>query len=162
MQGRLFATPDFLTLVLSPFQQRRRLEKEVATMPTDYEGCASNSIALSYSELSPSGKLLVSTMRRIQFGRFEGLRICNGEPVWDPPPRLVRVAKIGSGEEPEIAEPEDWVLKAAVRDLFKEFWQVQNGVIDRVVFHRGLPCLVEVAIGSTGMDPAECAGRTEQ
>jgi hypothetical protein len=59
-------------------------------------------------------------------------------------------------------EPGDWFLKEAVRALFREFAQVQNGTIDRVVFHRGLPCLVEVAIGSTGMDPAECAGRTEQ
>jgi hypothetical protein len=108
-----------------------------------------NTIAERYSELSASGKLLVSSMRRVQFGRFERLRIRNGEPVWDPPPRLFRVTKIGSGEEPDVAAGDDWVLKAAVRDLFREFAQVQNGTIDRVVFHRGLPCLVEVAIGST-------------
>ena len=121
-----------------------------------------NAFPERFSDLSPAGKVLVSTMRRFQFGRFEGLHICNGEPVWDPPPRLVRVAKIGSGDEPAIVEAGDWILKAAVRDLFKEFGQVQNGMIDRVVFHRGLPCLVEVAIGSMGMDPAECAGRAER
>jgi hypothetical protein len=71
-------------------------------MPNECEGRAPNLSAQRYSDLSPTGQLLVSTMRRVQFGRFEGLHICNGEPVWDPPPRLVRVAKIGSGEEPRL------------------------------------------------------------
>ena len=128
----------------------------------DDKGRQVNAFPELFSDLSPAGKVLVSTMRRFQFGRFEGLHICNGDPVWAPPPRLVRVSKIGASDEPAIVEAGDWILKAAVRDLFREFAQVQNGTIDRVVFHRGLPCLVEVAIGSTGMDPAESAGRTEQ
>jgi hypothetical protein len=106
-------------------------------------------IAERYSELSASGKLLVSAMRRFQFGRFEGLQICNGDPTWNPPPRLVRVTKIGSGEEPEVWEEGDWVLKSAVRDLFREFALVQNGAFERIAFHRGLPCVVEIAIGPT-------------
>ena len=131
-------------------------------MRSEHEDRMADLCAQRYSELSPSGKFLVSTMRRVQFGRLEGLRICNGDPVWDPPPKLVRVMKIGSGEEPELAEPGDWVLKAAIRDLFKEFAQLQIGIVDRVVFHRGLPCLVEVAIGSRGMYPAGGDVRTEQ
>ena len=162
MQGLLFATPDFLMLVLSPFQQRHRLEKEVAEMPTDHEGRASNSIALSYSELSPSGQLLVSTMRHVQFGRFEGLRICDGEPVWNPPPKLIRVAKIGFSEDPEVPEAGDWVLKAAIRDLFREFAALQTGNIDRIVFHRGLPTLVEISIAATATVPNSSSERGEE
>lgn len=125
-------------------------------------GRAPSTIAERYSELSASGQLLVSTMRRVQFGRFEGLRICNGDPVWNPPPRLIRVRRIGSGEEPDVAGEGDWVLKGAVRDLFREFAQVQNGTIDRISFHRGLPCLVEVSLESTGLPPEERAGRAGQ
>jgi hypothetical protein len=106
-----------------------------------------------FSDLSSAGKVLVSTMRRVQFGRFEGLRIYNGDLIFDPPPRLVRVTKIGSSEKPEDSETDDWVLKAAVRDLFKEFARVQNGRIDRIVFHRGLPCLVEITIDAIESSP---------
>lgn len=99
-------------------------------------------------------------MRHVQFGRFEELRICNGEPVWDPPPKLVRVTRIGSGEDPNVTEAGDWILKAAVRDLFREFAAVQNGKIDRIVFHRGLPSLVEISISATA--PSDGSGRSEE
>jgi len=122
-------------------------------MGSEHQDRASNLIAQRFSELSPSGKLLVSTMRRFQFGRFEELRICNGEPVWNPPPKLVRVAKIGSSEDPKVPAAGDWVLKSAVRDLFREFAALQNGKIDRIVFHRGLPFLVEISISATATAP---------
>jgi len=124
--------------------------------------CPSDFIPQRFSELSPSGKLLVSTMRRVQFGRFEGLRICNGDPVWDPPPRLVRVTKIGSGEESEMAEEDDWLLKSAIRDLLKEFADVRNGTFDRIAFHRGLPCVVEIAIGPTSLPLVTGADRGDR
>jgi hypothetical protein len=101
-------------------------------------------------------------MRRIQFGRFEELRIRNGEPIWDPPPKLVRVTKIGSGEEEEVAEEGDWVLKGAVRDLLKELAKVQNGTFERITFHRGLPCVVEIAIGSTVPPPVTDVDRGDR
>jgi hypothetical protein len=72
------------------------------------------------------------------------------------------VRRIGSGEEPDVAGEGDWVLKGAVRDLFREFAQVQNGTIDRISFHRGLPCLVEVSLESTVLPPEERAGRAGQ
>ena len=58
------------------------LEKEALEMPGDDQARSPNLIAQRYSDLSPSGQLLVSTMRHVHFGRFEGLRICDGEPVW--------------------------------------------------------------------------------
>ena len=71
----------------------------------------------------------------------------------DPPPNLVRVTKIGSGEYPEVSEAGDWLLKSAIRDLFREFAALQNGNIDRIVFHRGLPTLVEISIATTASLP---------
>jgi hypothetical protein len=122
-------------------------------MPAEYQRSLPNLVALRFSELSSSGKLLVSTMRHVQFGRFEGIRIRDGEPVWNPPPKLVRVAKIGFSGDPKVPEASDWVLKSAVRELFREFAALQNGTIDRVVFHRGLPCLVEISISATATAP---------
>jgi len=113
---------------------------------------ASNSIPKRYCELSSAGKALVATMHRVQFGRFEGLRIFDSDPVFDPPPRVVKVSKIGSGEEPEVSESDDWDLKASVRDLFREFARLQNGTIDRLEFRWGLPCLVEISIAAVQTD----------
>jgi hypothetical protein len=131
-------------------------------MPAEYQGSSPNLFAQRFSELSSSGKLLVSTMRRVQFGRFEGLRISNGEPVWDPPPRLVRVTKIGSDDEQRDADEGDWVLKAPFRDLFREFGKVENGTFERITFHRGLPCVVEIAIGATALPPVTGAIRGDR
>jgi hypothetical protein len=131
-------------------------------MPAEYQGRSPNLVARRFSELSSSGKLLVSTMRRVQFGRFEGLRISNGEPIWDPLPRVVRVTKIGSEEEPEAADEGDWVLKGAVRDLLKEFAKVQTGTFERITFHRGLPCVVEIAIGPTALPPVTGTDRGDR
>jgi hypothetical protein len=117
-------------------------------MPPEHEGRAPNFISQRFCELSPAGQVLVVTMRRVQFGRFEGLRICSGDPIFDPPPRLVRVARIGSTEALEVSESADWILKAPIRDLFREFARLENGSIDRLEFRRGLPCLVEIAIAA--------------
>ena len=121
-------------------------------MPSQLETGAPTLIPQRFSELSVAGKVLVATMCRVHFGRFEALRIYNGDPMFDPPPRLVRVARIGSGEGSEVSKSDDWVLKAPIRDLFKEFAELRNGIIDRLEFRRGLPCLVEIAIAPIPTD----------
>ena len=125
---------------------------------SEREGPTSNSIPLRFSELSAAGKVLVAAMSRVGFGRFEALRISNGSPMFNPPPRLVRVARMGSSEKHEISESEDWLLKAPIRDLFKEFARIQNGMIDRLEFRRGIPCLVEMEVAATA-EPAELQSR---
>lgn len=130
-------------------------------MPFQREARASNVTPHRFCELSSGGQVLVATMRRVGFGRFEFLRICNGDPVFDPPPRLVRVSRIGSSQEPDLLESADWILKVPIRDLFKEFARLQNGTIDRIEFRRGLPCLVEVTI-ATLQPPERDVDRCEQ
>ena len=46
------------------------------------------------SDLPQATKLLISIMRDVQYGRFEDLPLVNGEPAFDPPPRLVRVKRL--------------------------------------------------------------------
>jgi hypothetical protein len=64
-------------------------------MPSAREACASNLSVRRFSELSAPWKVLVSAMRSDQYGRFVGLHVCNGSPVFDPPPRLIKVNRIG-------------------------------------------------------------------
>jgi hypothetical protein len=85
-------------------------------------------------------------MRDVQYGRFEDLPLVNGEPAFDPPPRLVRVKRIGSSEEAAVSATEDWILKAPIIDLLREFAALRNGTVERLEFRRGLPCLLEFAI----------------
>jgi len=104
------------------------------------------------TELSAPAQVLVARMHELQYGRFENLRICNGEPTFDPPPRLIRVSRFGSSEERDVSESNDWVLKAPIRDLFTKFAQLRNGIVDRLEFRSGLPCLIETTVQASECD----------
>ena len=103
-------------------------------------------ISRRFSDLSEAAKALVSTMDTVQFGRFEGLRICNGDVVFDPPPRLVRVTRIGSAKDAPAADSSDWLLNEPIVTLLQEFAALGNGTVERLEFRHGLPVLLETAI----------------
>jgi len=130
-------------------------------MPSECERSSSDRIPHRFAELSVAGRVLVATMRSVQYGRFEALRICNGDPTFDPRPRLVKVARIGSTKEQEMSEASDWTLKAPIRDLFREFAQLQNGTIDRLEFRRGIPCLVEMEVAALSDEAPETHTRRQ-
>lgn len=80
------------------------------------------------------------TMQRINYGRIEGLLVRCGEPVIDPPPRIVREIKFGGENGPRVeAAKSDFVLKAQVRELFAQLEALGNGVIPCIEIQRGLP-----------------------
>ena len=97
------------------------------------------------SDLSPSRARLVELMQRLDFGRIESLTIREGDPVLDPPPRIVRDVKFCSqnGPRPE-SELHDFVLKAQVWDLFVHFDSIGNGTIRSLEIMHGLPFLMQV------------------
>ena len=92
------------------------------------------------SSLTPSQQRLLAEMQRINYGRIEGLSVRCGEPVLDPPPRVVREIKFGgdNGPRPEAAKT-DFTLKAQVRDLFAQLEALGDGVIPCIEIQRGLP-----------------------
>ena len=92
------------------------------------------------SSLSPSQQKLLAEMQRINYGRIEGLSVRRGEPVLDPPPRIIREIKFGgeNGPRPEVGKP-DFTLKAQVRDLFAQLEALGDGVIPCIEIQRGLP-----------------------
>ena len=84
-------------------------------------------------------------MQRLGFGTIEHLVVRDGEPVFDPPPRVIREVKFGSenGPRPE-ADLGDFALKAQVRDLLDHLGSLRNATILRLEVKHGLPFRMEV------------------
>jgi len=102
--------------------------------------------ACRLADLGPDRRRLVHLMQQINFGRIEGLRIRDGDPVLDPLPRIVREVKFpgDNGPRPE-AESGDFTLKRQVQDLLAELDRIGDGVVDVLVVKHGLPFSMQVA-----------------
>ena len=111
----------------------------VATAASPSEG-RKNHRQISKDDLAPERSHLIELMQRINFGRIERLVINDGQPVLDPSPRMVREIKFGSenGPRPE-ATTADFSLKAQVVELFRNFDELRNGVIEVLDIKYGLP-----------------------
>ncbi len=98
---------------------------------------------LTKANLSVPRRKLVETMQRIAFGRIEQLHIRDGDPVFEPPPRIVQEIKIGGdgGSRPEVAGS-DFVLKKQIVELFQHLAQFDNGTIEAIEVRYGLPCRI--------------------
>jgi hypothetical protein len=91
--------------------------------------------------LSSSERRLLETMQKLNFGRIEGLAIRAGEPVVNPPPRIVKDVKLGSADNrarPEL-QSEDFVLKLEHVELFDSLRRFENGTIECIEVKAGLP-----------------------
>ena len=95
-------------------------------------------------ELTGEELWLLQVMREHQFGRIELLPIENGRLRPGPETRIVRVARLGG--EGDVAKPnlaDNFELKQAARDLFRELARLQNCIVLRLEFRFGQPCLLE-------------------
>jgi hypothetical protein len=92
------------------------------------------------TSLTPSQLRLLTEMQRINYGRILDLPVRRGEPVLDPPSRVMREIKFGgdNGPRPEAVKA-DFALKAQVRDLFACLESMGDGVISCIEIQRGLP-----------------------
>ncbi|MFN0168663.1 MAG: hypothetical protein ACKV22_19740 [Bryobacteraceae bacterium] len=83
-------------------------------------------------------------MSCLNFGRLEGLHVRHGQPVWDPPPRIVREVKLGgdNSPRPEASAP-NFQLKEQVLELFTHIAELGDGVIDVLEVKHGLPFKLE-------------------
>jgi hypothetical protein len=99
------------------------------------------------SSLSDSQRHLVELMQWLNFGRIEGLRVRNGEPVFDPGPRVVRKLKIGgeNGPRPELFSDE-FPLKAQTIELFAAISELGEGTVLSIDVKHGLPFAVELEL----------------
>jgi hypothetical protein len=104
------------------------------------------SLHLSNHDLSARRAGLLELMQSINFGRIEGLAVLDGEPVLDPPPRVIREVKFGgeNGPRPEL-DAGNFLLKTQVVELFQHFDHLGDGTIDVLEIKHGLPFRMLVA-----------------
>lgn len=101
---------------------------------------------LAKASLPEPRRRLLELMQTINFGRIEGLAILDGDPVLDPPPRVIREVKFGgeNGPRPEI-DAGNFLLKTQVVELFQHFDQLGDGTIEVLEIKHGLPFRMLVA-----------------
>lgn len=99
----------------------------------------------SKADLPPAGARLVELMQGLNFGRILDLAVRDGEPVFDPPPRLIRKIKIGgeNGPRPE-AVTADFELRKEVREMFEHLSRLGTGIVRCIEVKNGLPFMAEV------------------
>jgi len=96
---------------------------------------------LRRSSLSERKRALLALLQQINFGRIEGLVVRGGEPVLEPPPRVLSTFKFGGETEPSEAIAEsDFVLKRPVVELFGHLDKLGDGVVASLDVKHGLPC----------------------
>ena len=95
--------------------------------------------------LSPARRRLLALMQGINFGRIERLVVRDGEPVFDPAPRVVREIKFGgeNGPRPEV-KAQDFVLKAQTVELFTSLGRLGDGTVECIEVQHGLPFRMKV------------------
>jgi len=97
------------------------------------------------SALSIPRKTLLELMQRINFGVIEKLAIRGGEPILNPPPRIVRDVKFCSeGDSRPESHLSDFILKAQVLELFRVFDRRRNGTIHCLEIKHGLPFRMQI------------------
>ena len=96
------------------------------------------------SSLSPARRRLVDLIVAIHFGRLERLFVRNGQPVFEPAPRVVRTLKMNSRNEPGIRSVKaDYPLQKEVVELLEQIRRMGNGCVPRIEIAHGVPLFAE-------------------
>jgi hypothetical protein len=107
------------------------------------------------SSLSAAQTQLIQLLQAVNFGRVEALQVTQGQPSFDPPPRVIQKLKFGGGENGPRAEfgYGDFRLKHGVVELLELISSIEKGEIRSIEIRFGLPCTVELEWQHHG-DPA--------
>jgi len=94
--------------------------------------------------LSPARRRLVELMQETNHGRIR-LEVRNGEPVFDPPPTVLRLFLFGKDNKPNAARDNDgFALKKKAVELFEIFDREQSLSIQELIIDDGLPIRMSV------------------
>jgi hypothetical protein len=97
------------------------------------------------SSLSEAQCRLIELLQRLNFGRVEGLHVRSGEPVFDPPPRVIETLKMGAPNGPRAeAALDDFWLKQPVVELIQAITYLGDGNILAIEVRHGLPFTVQI------------------
>jgi hypothetical protein len=90
--------------------------------------------------LTPGRRQLLVLMRTVGFGEILNLTIRAGEPVFVPPPEVIREVKLGAGKETRYdAASGNFALRDQVVDLFEQLDLLGTGTIESLEVKGGLP-----------------------
>jgi hypothetical protein len=100
---------------------------------------------ITKSSLPPALARLVELLQALNFGRVEALTVRGGQPVFDPPPRVIQKLKMGADNapRPEIGHS-DFRLKDGVIELLEMIARLDNGEIRSIEVRCGLPVSAEI------------------
>ena len=98
------------------------------------------------ASLTPARKQLLELMQEVNYGRIEELEVRDGEPVFEPPPSVIRLYLFGKDNGPNTArESDDFTLKKKVVELFDVFSRERSLSIKELMIDNGLPVRMTVA-----------------
>jgi hypothetical protein len=97
------------------------------------------------SSLTTAQTQLVELFQAVNFGRVEALRVRQGQPTFNPPPRVIQKLKFGceNGPRAEINFV-DFSLKNGIVELLQLISKIEEGEIRSIEIRFGLPCTVEL------------------
>jgi hypothetical protein len=97
------------------------------------------------SSLSPPQRQLVELMQTLNFARIEALHVRDGQPSFDPAPRVIRKLKMGgdNGPRPE-ASCEDFRLKRQTIEMLETIGRLSHGEVLAIEVKNGLPFSIEI------------------
>jgi hypothetical protein len=100
---------------------------------------------LSTGDLFASERRFLAALDDIPFGRFEHMRIENGQLVLDPWPTIVRGVKFGTETPTPPTSSGEFDLKRQVVEFFEYVRAVEEGEIRCLEVKHSLPFSMEVS-----------------
>ncbi|MCK4415100.1 MAG: hypothetical protein KAY32_16330 [Candidatus Eisenbacteria sp.] len=101
---------------------------------------------ITKAALTSARKRLVEMMQEINYGRIEGLEVRESDPVFDPPPTMVRLFLFGRDNDPSASFAIDgFALKKSVAELFEIFDRERSFTIRELMIDGGLPVRMSLA-----------------
>jgi hypothetical protein len=96
--------------------------------------------------LSPARQRLVTLAQHQLFGTIRELEFRNGDPIFDPMPRVVRRIKLGGHNtaRPQAGKP-DSVLKREWVEFFNHLDSYDHGTVLLIEVAHGLPLFFEIS-----------------
>ena len=95
------------------------------------------------SALSQQRRRLVELMESEPFCSIAQLQVRGGEPVFQPPPTVIALRKLGAERCENTDRGADYLLKCQVIDLLGTIAEIGDGVIEEIEVRNGLPCTVK-------------------
>ena len=117
------------------------------SVPRPVRGGSSPPTNPKFSHLSPPRQQLVRLLQDLFYGSVLELAVRDGEPVFDPGPRIVRSVKLSDARRnrpcPQ-ADAEDFALRREVLALMGRLDELVDGLVLRLDVAHGLPTAVKL------------------